>query len=68
MAKELNIIGVGVNGGKGKYEIALRLVERGVIDPTLLITHRYNFDEAINAFEVARDKSKNSIKIVVYNY
>ena len=67
VAKELNIVGVGGNGGKGKYEVALRLVERGVIDPTLLITHRYPFDEAINAFEVARDKSKNSIKVVVHN-
>jgi threonine dehydrogenase-like Zn-dependent dehydrogenase len=65
VAKELNIIGVGGNGGKGKYEIALRLVEKGVIDPTRLITHRFPFTEALEAFAVARDKSNDSIKVVV---
>ena len=65
VAKELNIIGVGGNGGKGKYEIALRLVETGVIDPTRLITHRFPFTDALEAFAVARDKSNNAIKVVV---
>jgi threonine dehydrogenase-like Zn-dependent dehydrogenase len=65
VAKELNIIGVGGNGGKGKYEIALRLVETGVIDPTRLITHRFPFTDALEAFAVARDRSNNAIKVVV---
>ena len=68
VAKELNVIGVGGNGGKGKYEIALRLVEKGVIDPTRLITHRFPFTQALEAFSVARDKSNNAIKVVVSNH
>jgi threonine dehydrogenase-like Zn-dependent dehydrogenase len=67
VAKGLTIIGVGGNGGKGKYEIALRLVEKGVIEPTRLITHRFPFAESLEAFAVARDKSNNSIKVVVFN-
>ncbi len=65
VAKGLTIIGVGGNGGKGKYEIALRLVEKGVIEPTRLITHRFPFSESLEAFAVARDKSNNAIKVVV---
>jgi threonine dehydrogenase-like Zn-dependent dehydrogenase len=67
VAKELTIIGVGGNGGKGKYEIALRLAERGIIDPAQLITHRFPFEEALKAFETAKDKTKNSIKVVVHS-
>jgi len=67
VAKELNIIGVGGNGGKGKYEIALRLVEKEAIDPTRLTTHRFPFAEALEAFAVARGKSDNAIKVVVSN-
>jgi threonine dehydrogenase-like Zn-dependent dehydrogenase len=68
VAKELNIIGVGGNGGKGKYEIALRLAEKGGIDPARLITHRFPFNEALEAFEAARDKTNNTIKVVVTSH
>jgi threonine dehydrogenase-like Zn-dependent dehydrogenase len=68
VAKGLTIIGVGGNGGKGKYEIALRLVEKGAIEPTRLITHRFPFGESLEAFAIAGDKSNNSIKVVVSNY
>jgi 2-desacetyl-2-hydroxyethyl bacteriochlorophyllide A dehydrogenase len=67
VAKGLTIIGIGGNGGKGKYEAVLRLTGGGVLEPARLITHRFPFSEALEAFEVARDKSKNSIKVVVTN-
>ena len=66
VSKGLHVIGVGGNGGKGKYEGALELVERGLIDPTLMVTDRFPFDEAIQAFERARNKAAGSIKVVVY--
>jgi threonine dehydrogenase-like Zn-dependent dehydrogenase len=66
VAKGLTVIGVGGNGGKGKYETALRLVEKGLLDPTQLITHRYPFEEVLRAFETAKDKTTNSIKVVVH--
>ena len=41
-------------GGRGLVE--LRLVERGRIDPTLLTTHRFRFDEMLKAFEMMDKK------------
>jgi threonine dehydrogenase-like Zn-dependent dehydrogenase len=64
--KALNIIGVGGNGGKGKYEIALNFVERGLIDPVSMVTHRLPFREALQAFEIARSKVEGTIKVIVF--
>lgn len=63
--KALTIIGVGGNGGKGKYETALDLVARGLIDPTQMVTHRLPFTEALRAFELAQSKTEGTIKVVV---
>ncbi len=67
VSKELHVLGVGGNGGKGKYEVALDLVERGLIDPTVMVTDRFPFSEAIQAFERARDRASGSIKVVVHS-
>ena len=64
--KALTIIGVGGNGGKGKYETALGLVSRGLIDPAKLVTHRFLFKDAIKAFKTAQSKEKGTIKVVIY--
>lgn len=61
----LTVIGVGGNGGKGKYVTALDLAARGIIDPERLITHTFPFEKAIEAFEVARDKPGGTIKVAV---
>lgn len=61
----LTVIGVGGNGGKGKYEIAVDLVARGIINPERLITHRFPFEKAIEAFEVAQKKPDGAIKVAV---
>lgn len=63
--KALTIIGVGGNGGKGKYETALGLTAKGLIDPAKLVTHRFPFKDAIKAFEKAQSKEKGTIKVVI---
>jgi threonine dehydrogenase-like Zn-dependent dehydrogenase len=63
--KALTIIGVGGNGGKGKYETALDLTARGLIDPTAMVTHRLPFKDAARAFELAQSKIEGTIKVVV---
>lgn len=65
--KALTIIGVGGNGGKGKYETALGLYRRGLIDPTQLVTHRFPFQDSIKAFEIAQMKPEGTIKVVVFS-
>ncbi len=63
--KALTIIGVGGNGGKGKYETALDLVNRGLIDPARLVTHRFSFKDAVEAFKAAQSKEKGTMKVVI---
>ena len=63
--KALTIIGVGGNGGKGKYETALDLTARGLIDPSAMVTHRFAFKEGVKAFESAQSKTEGTIKVVI---
>ena len=46
-------------------ERLLRLVERGRIDPTLLTTHRFRFDEMPKAFEMMDKKLDGIIKPLI---
>ena len=46
-------------------ERLLRLLERGRIDPTLLTTHRFRFDEMLRAFEMMDKKLDGIIKPLV---
>ena len=64
--KALNIIGIGGNGGKGQYETALDLTARGLIDPSQMVTHRFPFEKAIEAFETAQEKAEGTIKVAVF--
>ncbi len=63
--KALTIIGVGGNGGKGKYEIAMGLVKRGLIHPDKLVTDRFSFKEGVEAFKRAQSKEKGTIKVII---
>ncbi|KAG8852393.1 hypothetical protein FRB96_008739 [Tulasnella sp. 330] len=40
--------------GPGDYELAIALVAQGKIDLKPLVTHRYKFDEAVEAFEAMK--------------
>lgn len=53
ISKQLNVVG-SFRYGTGDYELAISLVERGLVDPTPLITHRYRFEEALAAFEATK--------------
>jgi L-iditol 2-dehydrogenase len=48
-----------------QYPKAIRLVARGLIDVKPLVTHRFKLEEALQAFEVAADYSKGSIKVQI---
>ena len=52
-------------GGRLRMERLLRLLERGRIDPTLLTTHRFRFDEMPRAFEMMDKKLDGIIKPLI---
>ncbi len=52
-------------GGRLRMERLLRLVERGRVDPTLLTTHRFRFDEMAEAFEMMDEKRDGIIKPLI---
>ncbi|KAM0755592.1 xylitol dehydrogenase [Meredithblackwellia eburnea MCA 4105] len=66
--KELSIKG-SFRYGPGCYSLALDLVARGAIDVKPLITHRYSFKEAKEAFQANQDgkgaDGKAAIKIMI---
>ena len=43
----------------------LELIERGVIDPSFVITHRVRLDDAPDAYRAFRDKRDGCIKVVM---
>jgi L-iditol 2-dehydrogenase len=45
---------------------AIRLVSAGLIDLKPLVTHRFQLEEAVEAFEVASDISQGSIKVQIF--
>ncbi|KAI8066736.1 sorbitol dehydrogenase-2 [Gongronella butleri] len=57
----------GVFRYKNTYPKAIQMLASGAIDVKPLITHTYTFDEAVKAFEHARDGTDNAIKIQILN-
>ena len=45
--------------GPGDYSLAISLVERGLVDLKPLVTHRYKFKDALEAFQVT-EKGKDA--------
>jgi threonine dehydrogenase-like Zn-dependent dehydrogenase len=45
--------------------IALRAIARGRIDPAKLVTHRFPFAQAQQAFETYRDRRDGSLKVIL---
>lgn len=48
-----------------QYPKAIRLVAAGLIDVKPLVTHRFALEDALDAFEIAADYSKGSIKVQI---
>jgi threonine dehydrogenase-like Zn-dependent dehydrogenase len=54
LLKELTLI--GVRGGPGKYDQAVHLVSQGIIDTEQVVTHRFGWGEAQDAFRMNIDQ------------
>ncbi|KAL8726008.1 MAG: hypothetical protein Q9181_006205 [Wetmoreana brouardii] len=46
---------------------AIRLVEDGVIDMKQLVTHRFDLEDAVKAFETSGDIKSGAIKVMIQN-
>lgn len=68
VTKQLKVLG-SFRYGQGDYPLAISLVERGLVDLKPLVTHRYKFTDAPEAFEITKngkDKvGKPVIKVVI---
>ncbi|KAL5487813.1 hypothetical protein ACEPAI_5921 [Sanghuangporus weigelae] len=53
LVKELNMLG-SFRYGPGDYQLSIALVSSGKIDLKPLVTHRYDFDHAVEAFETTK--------------
>lgn len=49
----------------GCYPEAIKLVASGKINPRKLITHRFKFEKAEEAFEIVRRAEENTLKVVI---
>ena len=52
-------------GGRLRMQRLLRVLESGRVDPTLMTTHTFSFDEMVRAFEVSDKKLDNVIKPLI---
>ncbi|MCK8825681.1 NAD(P)-dependent alcohol dehydrogenase [Fuchsiella alkaliacetigena] len=52
-------------GGSERIKRLLRLIKNDRIDPTLLTTHEFTFDEIDKAFELMKNKEDNIIKPLI---
>jgi 2-desacetyl-2-hydroxyethyl bacteriochlorophyllide A dehydrogenase len=68
-SRELTIIWsfcYGRRGGKTEFQIAIDLLATGKLDPSPLVTHRFNLDEITQAFAVAAGRDEHgSVKVLV---
>lgn len=56
---------LGIRGGSGLYDRAIRLVADGVINPAAVITHQYPADQAGMAFSEAETRPNDVLRAVV---
>jgi len=52
-------------GGKGRMERLLRLIQTGRVDPSLMTTHRFDFDEVDKALHLMETKEDGIIKPII---
>jgi threonine dehydrogenase-like Zn-dependent dehydrogenase len=52
-------------GGRLRMDRLLRVLESGLVDPTLMTTHTFAFDDMERAFEVSDKKLDNVIKPLI---
>ena len=49
----------------GCYPQAVQLIASGKVQPSKLITHRFKFDQAEEAFELVRRAEENTLKVII---
>ena len=59
------IVGAQEEPGQTSTRMALDLIARGEVDVTRLLTHRFSFDEVLQAYELHRTRGDGVIKIVI---
>jgi isopropanol dehydrogenase (NADP+) len=52
-------------GGRERMERLMRLISNGRVDPTLMTTHRFGFEEIGRAFRLMQTKGENIIKPLI---
>lgn len=52
-------------GGRVRMQRLMRLIQTGRVDPTLMTTHRFSFDEIERAFEMMKTKEDGIIKPLI---
>jgi len=52
-------------GGKERMRRLLKMVQRGRVNPTKLITHKMPLSEIMDAYHIFENKLDNSIKIAI---
>jgi threonine dehydrogenase-like Zn-dependent dehydrogenase len=63
--KEQTIRSVLCPGGRERMSRLLRLIANKRVDPTLLTTHNFRFDQVDQAFELMSTKEDNVIKPLI---
>lgn len=49
----------------GCYPQAVELVASGKVKPRTLITHRFTFEQSLEAFEVVKKASEDTLKVMI---
>lgn len=62
--RALNIKG-SIRYTTGCYPEAVTLIASGKINPRKLITHRYKFEQALEAFELFKEGKESVLKIII---
>ena len=57
--------GSALEPGRASFRMALDLIVGGEIDVAPMITHRFSFDQVMEAYELARTRGDGVIKIVI---
>ncbi|KAI0036643.1 xylitol dehydrogenase [Vararia minispora EC-137] len=68
MSKEVAVL-PSFRYGPGDYSVSLGLASSGKVDVKPLVSHRFKFEDAVNAFEVARkghsEDGKSTMKVII---
>lgn len=46
----------------------LEMVEKGVLDPTIVITHQTSLDDVVNMYKIFNNKEDGCIKVLMHTH